>query len=77
MLKPMLAVIATMCLSWGFAFAIQSIRPRSPSEDVVIECVACHKSRRMSPTPIYICPDCGRYQVAVVVTDDVDCPVLE
>jgi predicted RNA-binding Zn-ribbon protein involved in translation (DUF1610 family) len=70
MLKPIFAVIATMCLSWGIAFAIQQVRSVPQSEDVIIECVACHKSRRMSPTPLYSCPDCGRYQVAVAVTDD-------
>ena len=70
MLKPVFAIIATMCLSRGIAFAIQQVRSIPQSEDVIIECVACHKSRRMSPTPLYCCPDCGLYQVASVVADD-------
>jgi hypothetical protein len=69
-LKPIFAVIATMCLSWGLAFAIQQVRSIRPHEDVVIECVAFHHSRRMSPTPLYCCPDCGLFQVAVAMRDD-------
>jgi len=70
MLKPIFAVVATMFLSWWIAVTIQQFRSVPQSEDVIIECVACHKPCRMPPTPLYCCPDCGLYQVASVVTDD-------
>lgn len=68
MSKPLLAVIATMLLSWGLALAIQTVRTHDPSTDIIVMCCRCYIVQRQSPAPVYSCYHCGRYQVAVSMT---------
>lgn len=66
MIKPVLAVVATMCLSWGIAVTIQTVRA-STGEDVRVECPRCLYKQIITPTPIYCCRECGRIQRSVRV----------
>ena len=65
MLKPVLAVVATMCLSWGIAATIQTVRA-STGEDVRVECQRCLYKQIVTPTPIYCCRECGQIQRPVL-----------
>ena len=65
MLKPTLVVVATMCLSWGIAATIQTVRA-STGDDVRVECQRCLSKQLVAPTPIYRCRDCGRIQRPVL-----------
>lgn len=51
MIKPTLAITATMCLSWGIAATIQTVKA-STGEDVVIRCRRCHLPQVAAPSPI-------------------------
>ena len=66
MIKPIFAVLATMLVSWGIAFAIQTVRA-STGEDVRVECQRCLCKQLVAQTPIYRCRDCGRIQRPVLV----------
>jgi hypothetical protein len=65
MLKPTLAIIATMCLSWGLAFAIQQVRSSS-GDDIRVECPHCMCKSIIMPTSVYRCRECGRIQRPVL-----------
>jgi cytochrome c553 len=69
MLKPTLVIIATMCLSWGMAVVIHTVRgASSPSSmDMVVACARCHTLQRVS-TPVYSCVECGRVQVSRAIS---------
>ena len=63
MSKPLLAVLATMLLSWGIACAIQIVRT-STGEDVVIRCRRCQLPQVAAPSPVVSCKQCGLVQIA-------------
>jgi hypothetical protein len=62
-IRPTIAVIATMCLSWGLACVIQIART-STGEDVVIRCRRCQLPQVAAPSPIVSCKQCGLVQIA-------------
>ena len=66
MFKPALAIVTTMCLSWGLAFAVQSLR-HSTDSDIVVECQRCHGRQFISPQPLYSCRHCWRIQGAIAI----------
>lgn len=61
MLKPTLVIFATMCLSWGVAFAIHAVR-NSTDADIVIECRQCRTHQVVAPSPVAVCKNCGLVQ---------------
>lgn len=61
MFKPFLAIVATMCLSWGIALAVHAVR-NSTDADIVIECRQCHTHQVVAPSPVSICKHCGLVQ---------------
>ena len=63
MLKPVFAIIATMCLSWGIAATIQTVRA-STGQDVVIRCRRRQLPQVAAPSPIVSCKQCGLVQIA-------------
>ena len=63
MFKPVLVVFATMCLSWGIAATIQTVRA-STGEDVVIRCRRRQLPQVAAPSPIVSCKQCGLVQIA-------------
>lgn len=68
MLKPVLVIVATMCLSWGLAFAVNAVRPGDPANDVAVECGYCGRQQFSPPAPLYSCRHCGRIQTARSIT---------
>lgn len=62
MIKPIFAVIATMCLSWGLACAIQTVRASTEAR-IVISCRKCHTPQAATPAPFALCHHCGLVQV--------------
>lgn len=67
MIKPVLAVVATMCLSWGIAFAIQTARS-STEPDMRVECHKCNRPQIITPTPYYFCVQCLCVQRPIATT---------
>ena len=63
MIKPILAVIATMFLSWGIAATIQTVRA-STGEDVVIRCRRRQLPQVAAPSPVVSYKQCGLVQIA-------------
>ena len=81
MLKPIFAIVATMCLSWGIAATVTAIRPLAGGampRILSLHCSRCVKANPVEPDiAFWKCRQCWSVSITRASPDRAESPAVE